>query len=350
MTDLTTFFKDECIHIDTAVERVLREAGDLAMYDMLKYFMGFENALQPPSEGKHGKRTRSALLLLIAHMYGESKSALTLAAAIELFHNFTLIHDDIVDHDELRRGQPTVWKLWGVDHAINSGDAQLLLVTDLLLEAARLDPVRGASAAQMFSRYFREVVEGQYLDFMLTAKKLSDSSVTEDVYLEMTRKKTAVLIGAATQAGGVSAGCSEADAVGLFTFGESLGMAYQIADDFVSVWGSVEKSGKQAQGDIIERKKTYPVLYARSQGTGGRLKELYEKQEPLTPEEVAEVVCILEQSGAKEATRAYVDRYVQEAGDAVQHLSLGEKEKQTLRDLVELLVTGAHVVEKKPHV
>jgi geranylgeranyl pyrophosphate synthase len=346
MTDLTAFFKEECILIDAKIESIFKEVGDLPMYHMLRYFMGFENDLRKPTEGIHGKRTRSALLLLVADMFGGAKSAIELAAGIELFHNFTLIHDDIVDNDEMRRGQPTVWKLWGVDHGINTGDAQLLLTNQCLLRAFQTDPVNGGAGALLLNKHFQEVVEGQYLDFELTKKKLDDAEVTEEAYLEMIRKKTAVLVGVAAAAGGKSTGCTDEVAEKLFAYGEALGLAYQIVDDFVSVWGEVHKTGKHAYGDILERKKTYPVLYTRDHGNKKRLVELYEKEGVLTDADVREVLALFEEAGAREATQAFIQLHVKKARNAVQSLPLDDSAKETLTTLVEMRVTGANIVKK----
>lgn len=348
MTDLKTLITKERMLVDEKVEAVLKNAGDLPMYHMLRYFMGFDNSLQKPSLGTHGKRTRSALLLLVAEMFGGGKSALDLAVAVELFHNFTLIHDDIVDNDEIRRGQPTVWKVWGVDHAINSGDAQLLLTNQNLLNAVAQDPEYGLPASQLLANYFVEVTEGQYLDFELTKKTVDDSDVTQEAYLEMIRKKTAVLVGAAAGAGGKSAGCDDEVTSNLFIYGEKLGMAYQIADDYISVWGEVDETGKRAYGDIIERKKTYPVLYTRDSGNSERLVELYEKKEALTETEVSEVVSLFEAVGAHTATQKLVETYVEEARTAVVNLPLEDSSKQILISMVEKVVGVAGKIEKTP--
>jgi geranylgeranyl pyrophosphate synthase len=346
MTDIQTFFEEECVLIDSKIEHIFEEAGNLPMYHMLKYFMGYENDLKKPSEGMHGKRTRSALLLLVSKMFGGAEGALDLAASIELFHNFTLIHDDIVDNDEMRRGQPTLWKLWGVNHGINTGDVQLLLANQSLLQVSEKNPQNGIPSAILLNKFFREVVEGQYLDFELTEKSLDDALVTEYAYIEMIRKKTAVLIGVAAAAGGRITGCDEETTKKLFSYGESLGLAYQIVDDYVSVWGNIQKTGKRAYGDIIERKKTYPVLYAREHGNSKRLIELYKKDDTLTEEEIREVITIFEGAGAREATQEYVQSYVEKAREATSGLPLPDDSKKMLMMLVEKFVAGAHVVQK----
>ncbi|KKS83463.1 MAG: Polyprenyl synthetase [Parcubacteria group bacterium GW2011_GWA2_43_11] len=345
MTDVQTLLKEESVRVDTKIEQLLQDAGDLPMYHMLRYFMGYSNDLRQPSQGTHGKRTRSALLLLTAKLFGGSGVAVDLAAAVELFHNFTLIHDDIVDNDEMRRGQPTLWKLWGADHGINSGDAQLLLTNQVLLEVAQKDAMYGVATAQLLTRHFREICEGQYLDFELTKKALHDPLVTHEAYLEMIRKKTAVLVGAAASAGGMSAGCDDEVVHKLFTYGESLGLAYQIVDDYVSIWGEAGATGKRAYGDIIERKKTYPTLYTRDHGDTARLTTLYAKKEALTEEEVRGVVTLFEKAGAREATEAYAHTYVEKARAIAQSLPLDTASKDILMALVEKVALVAGTIE-----
>lgn len=321
-----------------AVIRVALEAyGDLPMYGMLRYFLGYTDEHLRPTTGVAGKRIRSSLVLLIADMFGGAKSAQDLAIAIELFHNFTLIHDDIEDNDAVRRGRPTVWKLWGVNHAINAGDAQMLIVSNFLLRATSSGE-NGARATRELNTYFLEVVEGQYLDFMLTEKSLTDPSVTVDMYLEMIRKKTSVLVGAATVAGGLAAGCDTVTRDTLFTYGESLGMAYQIADDMASLWGETKDTGKRAHGDLHERKKTYPILYARDHGVSEQFRARYGDVTPLNEKETQELVVALSATGAREATRALGKKYVARAQDAAQSLPISLEHRTVLAELVDTLV------------
>jgi len=320
-----------------ALKSALADTADLPIYGMLRYFMGYEDQHLKPIEGAAGKRIRSSLLLGTAEMLGGAKGATDLAVAVELFHNFTLIHDDIEDNDELRRGRPTVWKLWGIDHGINAGDAQAFLTTKHLLRAASSDEA-GARAAEELNSHFQQVIEGQYLDFELTKKPLSDSDVTEEAYLEMIRKKTSVLIGTAAAAGGVAAGCDINTRDLLFAYGESFGMAYQIADDMSSIWGDVARTGKRAGGDLAERKKTYPVLHARGHSSNPRLKELYTGTAPLADTDVQELIDIVTDSGAIEATRAVGESYVAKATEAAGALPVSDTERKMLGQLVQTLV------------
>ncbi len=297
---------------DGLLHAALETCGDLPLYGMLRYFMGYADASLQPTSSAAGKRIRASLTLLAADLCGGAASAQELAIAVELFHNFTLIHDDIEDNDELRRGRPTVWKLWGVDHGINAGDAQAFLVTKHLLAAAH-DP-RGAQAAGDLTAHFREVIEGQYLDFELARLPLDDPRVTVEAYLDMVRRKTSVLVGAALSAGGIAAGCSDTARDALYAYGEALGMAYQVADDMASIWGDIAETGKRAYGDLVERKKTYPVLAARDRSEGSRLSDLF-RSSP-TEHEVLEIVALLDRAGARDATRALGERYVALAKEA----------------------------------
>jgi geranylgeranyl diphosphate synthase, type I len=323
--------------VEDALRASLTEVGGMPLYGMLRYFMGYENQDLQPITGVSGKRIRPTLLLYIAEMFGGSPAALDLAVSIELFHNFTLIHDDIEDHDELRRGRPTVWKLWGVNHAINAGDVQSLLANRHLLRAIQTDP-RAARAAAILNDCFMEVAEGQFSDFELSTHTLPDRQVTTEAYLEMIRKKTSVLLGAAAAGGGVVAGCDDVVRDTLFAYGESLGLAYQLADDMSSIWGQVHETGKDAFGDVIERKKTFPILYARDHGYADRLAMLYGNDTPLTASEIQEVVTMVDASGAREATRVVGEKYVCIAKEKAQALPLKEEVIHTLVQLVDMFV------------
>lgn len=325
----------------TCAERVVRSAlderSDLPLYGMLRYFMGYADELLHACDTVAGKRIRASLVLLTAEMCGGGASAKDLAVAIELFHNFTLMHDDIEDHDDMRRGRPTVWKLWGVNHAINAGDAQAFITSDFLLRVAMTGDA-GARAACELNACFLEVIEGQYMDFELTVKRLTDTGVTIDTYLEMTRKKTSVLVGAATAGGGLAAGCDEATHDLLYTYGESLGMAYQIADDMASIWGEARDTGKRARGDLYERKKTYPVLYARDHGVNEWFMARYNDTAPLSDDDVRELLKALTATGACEATRALGASYVERAKVSANALPFSPAHKKVLTNLVDALV------------
>lgn len=325
--------------IEAALQHALRELGPLPMYDMLRYFLGHVDEQFEPREIRAGKRIRPALFLYMNDAFGGSDTALDFAVAIELFHNFTLIHDDIEDGDEFRRGRKTVWKLWGVNHAINAGDAQSLIASRYLLKAALTDSKRAGEAAQLLEKSFIEVAEGQYLDFELSEKSLDDESVTLQAYVEMVRKKTSVLVGAAAAAGGIAAGCSKQEARDLYVFGEALGIAYQIADDAASLWGDSGVTGKKAHGDVYERKKTLPLLYAFTDTSEKeKLRALYSKVESLSEIEVGEILHIISKTDAYVRSKEEALRYVLKAKEAVLRLSIEDTYKQALLGIVDAFV------------
>ena len=324
--------------VDDAARAFLTR-GPYDLYGMMRYFMGYaDETLHPTTTVFGGKRFRSGLTLMLADQYGALRDALPLALSVEIFHNFTLIHDDIVDRDELRRGRPTVWKLWGSDHAINTGDGQLILAIEAL-EDAKHD-IKSRARPFLLEKY-REVVEGQFLDFTLTAYTLDDVRVTEAAYLEMLIKKTSVLVAAATRAAGIAARVAPEEERALWDFGLSLGLAYQLCDDTVSIWGSGEMTGKVPHGDVREKKKTLPVLYTARTLVGADRDEfltLYAHGGPMTNVEVARAISLMNQADAYRHARARVDQEAARAKEAVRSLTIPDEGKRMLNTLVDALL------------
>ncbi len=325
--------------IDVAA-RALLSRGDSALYGMLRYAMGYaDESLAPVSGTFGGKRFRSGLLLMMADEYRAGERALPLALSIEVFHNFSLIHDDIMDRDEMRRGRPTVWKLWGVDRALNAGDAQLVLAL-LALEDA--EPALRDIARPFLLTQYLGVIEGQHEDAELAAAPLSDSLVNETSYLRMIEKKSGVLVAAALRAAGIAGGAAKTECDTLSRFGLSLGLAYQVRDDIASVWDVSAATGKPPQGDVRERKKTLPVILAAKTLPDDARKELvslYAKTEPLSEADITRATQLLEQANAREATWAFVERYKGEALVALKALSISESGKESFRKLTEALLS-----------
>lgn len=324
--------------VDDAARAFLTR-GPYEMYGMMRYFMGYEDeTLTPTREVFGGKRFRSGICLMLADQYGALYDALPLALSIEVFHNFTLIHDDIVDKDELRRGRPTVWKLWGNDHAINTGDGQLLLAIEAI-DGAKFD-IQSRARPFLLAKY-REVVEGQFLDFTLTDYALDDPRTTEELYLEMMLKKTSVLVGAATKAAGIAARVDDGEEELLWQFGLALGLAYQLCDDTISIWGSSDMTGKQPHGDVRVKKKTLPVLYTARVLTGALRAEfisLFKSGGSMTEEEVRRAIELMNSVDAYAHARARVDQEAAHAIETLRALSIPESGKETLTTLVTTLL------------
>lgn len=314
------------------------------MYGMMRYFMGFTDEKFTGLKVYGGKRFRSGLCLLIADLYKNDKGkkvAQKGAASLELFHNFSLIHDDIVDKDPLRRGRPTVWKLWGTDYAINTGDAQLILSQMKALESCKTDSKRGVEMSRFLLKKYLEVIEGQHLDFFLTALKIGDERVDEKSHYEMIGKKTAVLIGAAAQTAGIACGKSAKEQALLWKFGYSLGMAYQLNDDIVSIWGAPEITGKISFNDLREKKKTLPVIYTFARLSEQEKKEfeaIYDKEASLNEEDLKKILAYLESAGVHDYARKQVLSHLKRAEKAIAELSVSKEGKETLLSLSTMLL------------
>lgn len=327
--------------IDQELLTLFEQQPDYKMYGMQRYFMGFADEKFQPLSTYGGKRFRSGLALLVADMYGVKAETLDIAVTIELFHNFTLIHDDIEDNDELRRGRPTVWKLWGVPQAINAGDAQLIMVSEVMIRGCQKLGQSGYRLQQILLGRFREVTEGQYLDFTLTEAALDDPLVNEVNYFSMLGKKTSVLVGVATQAPGIVATLPEPEQQALWEYGYALGVAYQLCDDCMSIWGEGATTGKDLLGDLKEKKKTLPILLARDHlpvADQKRLVHLYGKTEALTEEEAREVKTLLDTTSVHDQVCERIDQYRGQAKQALTKLTLSNTQRATLDAVLEALL------------
>jgi geranylgeranyl pyrophosphate synthase len=329
------------VGLDEALKAILtkRAVGSVApVYKMLLYFMGFfkvDFAEEAPGVG--GKRFRPGLCLFIADAYGAREKAMGAAIAIELFHNFTLIHDDVEDRDEMRRNRPTLWKVWGINHAINAGDIQALLVSEMCLSA-------GPELGMKLLRYFAEVFEGQYLEFEMQDKPVGDALMTEDNALLVAAKKTGALIAAATECAGIACKQSTAELELLRKYGMNLGMIFQLADDYRSIWETEKETGKDAQSDIREHKRTVPFFAAYKELQGGakkRLEELYSLSCQLTEKEITEALSIVNTTGAREYVLIKIKKYANEARSYAKQLSISDENKSILVGIVEMLALFA---------
>jgi len=337
-TEVLRACTDACIGLDDALKEKLSRKADPAtpLYEMLSYFLGFlTESFKPEKTGNGGKRFRPALCLFLAEAYGSRDKAFEAALAIELFHNFTLIHDDVEDRDIERRNRPTMWKLWGANHAINSGDMLSLLAAEACMRA-------GKAQQEILFTAFREIIEGQYLDFELADKSISDPLVSKETALLVNKKKTAALIGALCETAGIAGNQSSDECSALRACGEALGMLFQLADDYRSVWSTKEETGKDSHSDIREHKRTLPFFLAYEELSGEKkeqLKALYELPRQLTEAEVAEALGIINATNANQKTIEAVQKYAQEARLHVGRLSVSDTNKSVLFGIVGMLGT-----------
>jgi geranylgeranyl diphosphate synthase type I len=320
---------------DTETE-ILRVVGDrdpstAGVYEMIRYHLGLDG-----SAGPRGKRMRPLLgLLAYASIAGEHARALPGAAAVELGHNFSLVHDDIEDGDVERRHRATLWALHGVPQAINTGDLIFSLsrvalhrLTDLGFSDAKV-----LRLMRLYDETCVMLCEGQYIDIAASA---SDEPMTVELYFDMIGRKTAALISASIEAGALLATDDETVITGYRRFGWALGVAFQLNDDLLGIWGQEQKTGK-VPTDIARHKKTLPVMYA-FQHAGpedrDRLAELYARPEP-DDRQIAEVVAILERSGAQDFTRSEAQRYRDECLAELDALTVVEAEaRDKLRGII----------------
>jgi geranylgeranyl diphosphate synthase type II len=275
-----------------------------------------------------GKRIRPALTLMGCDVFGENiEKALPAAMAVEVFHNFSLIHDDIMDKAPLRRGKQTVHEKWDLNTGILSGDAMLILAYRYF---ENYEPEIFSELAKLFSKTALEVCEGQQWDIDFE----TSDNITIEQYLKMIEYKTAVLVGAALQMGAIVAKTSEVNKKAIYDFGLNLGIAFQLQDDYLDAFGDPETFGKQVGGDIIENKKTYLYLKALEQSTQQekeQLLHLYSIKSEDNQDKIELVKQVFETSKATEATQKAIADYTQKAFDILEAMDIPTDQKDQLR-------------------
>lgn len=282
-----------------------------------------------------GKRIRPVLVLMAAEICGaDYRKALDAALAIEIFHNFSLVHDDIMDDAPLRRGKETVHELWDINTGILSGDAMLIYAYQLF-ENYEGNTFR--ELAKLFSKTAMEVCEGQQYDIDFEAKE--EVSIGE--YLKMIEFKTAVLVGASLQMGAIVANASIDCQKKIYEYGRLLGIAFQLQDDYLDIFGNPENFGKQMGGDIIENKKTF--LYLSSLANSSRkealqLEHLYSINPPDSTAKIESVKGLFLSSGAADLTKQEIQKYTTQALAVLDELAIDEEGKQVLRRFGENLM------------
>ena len=278
--------------------------------------------------GLGGKRLRPILTLMTAEVFGgKAKDAMDAALAVEMFHNFSLVHDDIMDDAPLRRGKTTVHEKWDVNTGILSGDAMLILSYQFFESYPAETYVE---LTKLFSKTALEVCEGQQYDVDFETR----DDVTIPEYLKMIEYKTSVLVAAAMKMGAIVAKASPKDADAIYEFGRNLGIAFQLQDDYLDAFGNPETLGKQVGGDIIENKKTY--LYLKSLENASKddqdgLLHLYSIKPEDSTAKVEAVKTIFKESGAVEETKKAIKNFTQKAFDALSETGLPEKNKALLK-------------------
>ena len=275
-----------------------------------------------------GKRMRPVLTLMASEVFNvDCEKAIPAATAVEVFHNFSLIHDDIMDDAPLRRGNQTVHEKWDINTGILSGDAMLILAYQFFEE---YEPITFQKLAKLFSKTAIEVCEGQQYDVDFEMR----NDVTIPEYLKMIEYKTAVLVGAAMKMGAIVAETSEDNANLIYDFGLNLGIAFQLQDDYLDAFGNPETFGKQVGGDIIENKKTYLYLKAMEFATEEnkqQLLHLFSSQLLENTDKIASVKAIFKNSGASEATKKAIQEYTFKAFETLEKMDIENEKKVILK-------------------
>ncbi len=312
-------------------------------YGMMHYHLGWLDESFQPVQVSGGKLLRPIFTLLCCQAAGgRPEKALTAAAAVELIHNFSLIHDDIEDNSRTRRGRATVWAIWGEPQAINAGDGLFVLARHTLLKMRE----QGVSLETIFAALERldqtclALCQGQYLDMSFEQTLQVDLAA----YLDMIEGKTAALLACSGYLGGLVATENPAQAELFWQLGRALGLAFQIQDDLLGIWGEAAVTGKPAADDLRRRKKSLPVVYALSQADqpqAARFKEIYAAPN-LTEANVAEAITILAEIGAKRYTEAQAKAYVETAKSALQAIEAPPENKLSLEEMAHFLIERVH--------
>jgi geranylgeranyl diphosphate synthase, type I len=325
--------QEHILEMQTAVEfeleRVVNETIGSEFPElrgMLRYHLGWEGEGSGPEA--QGKRVRPMLVMLAAEAAGgEWAKALPAAAAVELIHNFSLIHDDIQDQSPLRRGRPTLWVKWGIAQAINAGD---LMFTQAHLSMLNLNGLIPSENVIQASKVLHEtcvlLTKGQFLDLWNETEK----SIPIESYWPMVGGKTAALLSCCTELGAIVAGADNQRIQSFREFGYKLGLAFQVQDDWLGIWGNSNQTGKSTDSDLVSGKKTLPVLYAIQQR-----KQFAQRwaDGPVQPSEVPELARLLIEEGAQAYIEKVADQLTNEALDALEQGLISPDSGAALRSL-----------------
>jgi len=340
---LDLFMADLVPKIDAELRSITRTLDHTVgtYYGMIHYHLGWADAELNPLETASGKRLRP-LLCLLTHqaLGGQCDDALPAACAIELIHNFSLVHDDIQDGSRARRGRRAVWDIWGIAQGINVGDGLFALAHLSLhrLSERGVPPSRQQAASLALDRACLALCEGQYFDMAFE----DTLEVDLDQYLWMIRRKTAALLAAAAETGASLATDDIHLVQQFYHFGENLGLSFQIQDDLLGIWGNEQLTGKSAANDIRDKKKTLPVVLALNQPenrqAARQLSRVYSLEAPLDETDIQTVMEILHQVGARQRAEAMALDYYDAALQNLQATGLAPASLSNLQSLASSLL------------
>ena len=324
----------------------LREAldRDRPAFDLLRYYMGWVDPQGNPAAGTEGKYVRPTLCLFSCEAVGGSReNAMPAAAALELIHNFSLIHDDIQDRDETRHHRKTLWAIWGIPKALVAGNVLRIVADSTLddMQSAGVPPNRVISVVNQLTNAYIEMIEGQYLDIYFEGQ----SEISLKQYLDMIARKTGALIRCAFTIGAViGSPDAEKDAVSFKESGRALGFIFQVRDDILGIWGDERSTGKPVGADIRRKKNSFPAVYAMSAAKGvdkRRLLDIYRKGEP-DDVDVEDVLHIMEGLGVREHAHILAVNEGEAAIESLASVEMDARARQEYKNLVEFLLYREH--------
>ena len=303
--------------VNEALDNLVYDRQPASLYDPIKYVLSIG-----------GKRVRPVLTMLAYNLYKDDPlSIMSQALGLETYHNFTLLHDDLMDHADMRRGHETVHKKWDANRAILSGDTMLLQAFERVEDC---DPAKLPAVFKVFIQTTLEIGEGQQLDVEFEQR----NDVTEDEYIEMIRLKTSVLLACACKVGAIMADAPAEDIENMYKFGEKLGLAFQLQDDLLDVYGNPAVFGKNIGGDITSNKKTYMLINAFNRATPAQRDELtkwVEAKEFDRNEKVAAVTNLYNEIGIRQLCEQKIEQYYQESLVYLDKVSVSDERKAEIK-------------------
>lgn len=318
-------FPEILAQVEAALQALPYDRRPARLYEPIRYELSLG-----------GKRIRPALMLMAYNIYKDDPENIMMQAiGLETYHNYTLLHDDLMDRAEIRRGKPCVHKVWDDNTAILSGDTMLVLAYKYMAQCA---PSHLPQVMELFTETALEIGEGQQYDMDFETR----NDVTEDEYIEMIRLKTSVLLACALKMGAILADAPQEDADALYEFGENLGLAFQLQDDFLDVYGDEKVFGKRIGGDILCNKKTYMLINALLRADERQQQELndwinrtsYDEQE-----KIAAVTRLYDEMEIGALAQEKISFYFNRAAESLKRLHIGEAQKAELAKFADMLMT-----------
>ena len=309
------------------------------VYDMLRYYMGWVDENGRPHEAMEGKALRPTLCLFACEAVGGAlEMAMPSAVALEFIHNFSLIHDDIQDRDEIRHNRKTLWAVWGDPKALVAGNVLRVVADECLhqLLDSGLDYDRALAAGMLLTEAYLEMIEGQYLDLQFEGRH--DISMSD--YLNMISRKTGALIRCSLNLGAVVGAQEQGVGDAFKESGRAMGYVFQIIDDVLGVWGDEETTGKPVGADIRRKKNSYPVVYTMGRANDKdqkMLNEIYEKDE-LDDSDVDSVLAVMDRLDVKNQAQQEAEKYANVALESLAPVELSREARQEVEDLAHFLL------------